>query len=178
MCTLERRKGSLTSSHPHQPRAARTMKRRAQKLCKLQVFHEVTCSCCVVGAPTRSTLGPPRRGPEPARRGGYRRPFGRPPPHATERVRLPRRQAREFADATKPASRFPESDAGRATRVRRALPPPPFAPPGDSVPPSRLAPYRLLRCGVKPAAREGKGRARCSAQKLCILQVFHEVTCS
>jgi len=111
--------------------------------------------CCVVGAPTRSTLGPPRRGPEPARRGGYRRPFGRPPPHATERVRLPRRQAREFADATKPDSRFPESDAGRATRVRRALPPPPFAPPGDSPPLSTRAVPAAPLSVTRDTRREG-----------------------
>jgi len=106
-------------------------------------------------APTWSTLGPPRRGPELARRGGYRRPFGRPPPRATERVRLPCRQAREFADATKPASRFPESDAGRATRVRRALPPPPLAPPRGPHPLSTRAVPAAPLSVTRDTRREG-----------------------
>jgi len=91
-----------------------------------------------------------------------RRPFGRPPPRATERVRLPRRRAREFADATKPASRFPESDAGRATRVRRALPPPPLCPPrGPNPPPDS----RRTGCSVERDPRHAKGRdARAAPQ--------------
>ena len=126
-----------------------------------------------MGAPTRSPLVPPRRGPEPARRGGYRRPFGRPPPHATERVRLPRRQAREFADATKPASRFPESDAGRATRVRRALPPPPFAPPGGLTPLStRAVPAAPLSVQAGTPRRHAK-----ELRKAASIQAQHKHQC-
>ena len=97
--------------------------------------------CCVVGAPTRSTLGPPRRGPEPARRGGYAAPSG---------ALLP----------ALPNASDCRADERGSSRTRRNLPPdspnltqagrhasaalfhrPPFAPPGGLTPlPTRAVP--------------------------------------
>ena len=111
--------------------------------------------CCVVGAPTRSTLGPPRRGPEPARRGGYAAPSG---------ALLP----------ALPNASDCRADERGSSRTRRNLPPdspnltqagrhasaalfhrPPFCPPrGPNPPPDS----RRTGCSAERDPRHAKGR--------------------
>ena len=97
----------------------------------------------------------PRAGaPSPPKGAASAAPSGALLPRATERVRLPRRQTRESADATKPAFRFPESDAGRATRVRRAHPSPPRPPWGPHPLSTRAVPAAPLSV-TRDTRREG-----------------------
>jgi hypothetical protein len=108
--------------------------------------------CCVVGAPTRSPLGPPRRGPEPARRGGYRRPFRAPssPRYRARPIAAPKRGSSPGHCRNLPPDSLHLLQAGRDDSGR-ALPP---RPPWD------LTPLDSRRTGrtAERDPRHAKGR--------------------
>ena len=113
--------------------------------------------CCVVGAPTRSPLGP-AWGPRDRPKGGATAPpFGRPPPprYRTRPVCRAESKAESPPSETKPCLPIPcESFAGRATRVRPCSPP---LPPGPDPPSTRAVLAAPL--GVTRDTRKGRTRA-------------------
>ena len=124
--------------------------------CSFSEAYSKGLTCCVVGAPTRSPLGPAWGAPRPPEVGGLTPPLRAPSSPALPNAIDCRAESEAGSppSATKPCLPIPcESFAGRPTRVRPCSPP---LPPGPDTPSTRAV--LATRLGVT-RMRKGGTRA-------------------